>query len=98
MKNIETIFAEISGAIEGIFLENVAADEKRGDDYFWKWISTREIAGRLGWSTAKTRYWLKKLESAGEVECRRSSNWCHWTQRDIHGFKQHRFKDYYERV
>ena len=98
MENIETIFAEISGAIEGMFFEGVAADEKRGVNHFWKWVSTREIAGRLGWSTAKARYWLKRLEAAGEVECRRTGNWCDWAQRYIHGFKQHRFKDYYKRV
>ncbi len=85
------------------FLNRVEDDKKnrsKNDDEkcYWKWVYTGYIAEDLNIKADKARRYLNKLVEMGLVDVLRNGNSVSWAVKNIKGFKQSQFPDYYEPV
>lgn len=104
MKNPINRMEECLQALIDVFIESVKNTDysdtvnKCGRDYYWKWISTIDVADKLKIRPSILRPTLKKLENLGYVTSKRSPNWIRWAVKDIKGFEQYKFDDYYKKI
>ena len=72
--------------------------KQEGRVYYHKWSSTLKVASKLKVTAKVVRDNLTKLEKLGFVEAKRECNHIRWAAKNIEGFEQMIFSDYYWRT
>lgn len=92
-------FEVISAFMKEKFINYANSDKRHSKDkngeYYWKWISTAEIAKHFKTTTSVVRSIMQKAEQKKLVEGKKFGNWIQWYF-PIEGFKRH--PDYYDYV
>lgn len=91
-------FNDVAEFLKIRFEQYVNSDVRHSEDkngkYYWKWLSTLQIANHFNVTVPVMRKLLSKGEKRGLIEAKRDCNWIEWYM-PLPGYKNHpHYSDY----